>query len=526
MSLASNTLKGSDVTVTPIKLKYSNVIPSGSLTDNGITLTVASNASFDYYNPSFTDEFLLYRSVQGLYYMNFISGSTSGSAFEWYPQSTAANGTFDNDYRYFPTASNAQVVVISIPRAKFGENIARASFSISSSTYNIIDDGNGNLIDIAASSIHVGNLLYNQGIGVITNSNYLSSFTPTPACAVPRFKPFNASSASAVANWDAPGNPTLYYEYVVSTTSAEPVGSGTDVLADLGTLAIPGLSPSTTYYFFLRSRCSVSSYSSWVSQTFTTTIERVPLRTGLIGEFYSDIGVITSSNNVTQWQDQTAYANDLYTVAPTNGLWFPQYSASYFKGQPAIYLSGSSATLNYTGSSMRTAVTMSGLSGSEQLTVYFVASILSDSGTIMEYSSGSTVGSGVSYLTSTGSFIITATPTNVAMSSRGVGAGVNQANIPTVLPSKGVFTFTEDFGLSTNELTIYVNNSSTGIIRAINLNNSGPFEGYKLTIGGGSTDFRWDPARALIGSILIYNVTHSNAERLQVYNYLTSSYLV
>lgn len=180
MSLAYNTLKGSDVTVTPIKLKYSNVIPSGSLTDSGITLTVANNSSFDYYNPSFTDDFLLYRSIQGLYYMNFISGSTSGSAYEWSPQSTAASGTLDNDYRYFPTASNAQILVISIPRAKFGENIARASFSISSETYNIVDDGNGNLVDAMASNAHVGNILYNQGIGIITNYDYINVFFPTP----------------------------------------------------------------------------------------------------------------------------------------------------------------------------------------------------------------------------------------------------------------------------------------------------------------------------------------------------------
>lgn len=525
MSLAYNTLKGSDVTVTPIKLKYSNIIPSGSLTDNGIMFTVANNSSFDYYNPSFTDEFLLYRSVQGLYYMNFISGSTSGSAFEWYPQSTAASGTFDNDYRYFPTASNAQVVVISIPRAKFGENIARASFSISSSTYNIIDDGNGNLIDIAASSIHVGNLLYNQGIGVITNSNYLSSFTPTPACAVPRFKPFNAYSASAVANWDNPGNPTLYYEYVVSTTSTEPVGSGTDVLADLGTLAISGLTPNTTYYFFLRSRCSVSSYSSWVSQTFTTTLARVPLRTGLIGEFYSDIGVITSSNNVTQWQDQSGYNNHLKAVAPTNNLIFPQYTASYFKGQPGVYFSGSS-TSPYTSSTIRTEATMSGLSGSYQLTVYYIAHTFNGSGTVFEYSSGSNVGSGISYITSTGSFSIATNGTGQPTLGSAGNAGVNLAQILLTFPSKSVFTDTVDYGLSTNELTIYLNNSSTGIARPVNVNNSGPFEAYKLSVGGGNTDYRWQPTNAIIASMLIYNVTHSNAERLQVYNYLTSSYLV
>ena len=525
MGLASNTLKGSDVSVTPIKLKYSNDIPSSSLASSGITLTVASNASYDMFNPSFTDEFLLYRSVRGLYYMNFISGSTSGSAYEWYPQSTAASGTFDNDYRYFPTESNAQVLVISIPRAKFGENIARASFSITATdnSYNIVDDGNGNLIDTVASNAHVGNILYNQGIGVVTNTNYVMSFiSSSTVCAAPRFLPFNVSSASAVATWTEPGDPTLYYEYTYSTSSATPVGSGTSILADTGELNITGLTASTTYYFFLRSRCSVSSYSSWISQSFTTQITAVPLRTGLIGEYYSSAGLTTSSNNITRWNDQSGQVNDLFVVAPTNGLWHPQYTASYFKGQPGVYLSGSSAT----GSSMRTAVTMSGLSGSTGLTVYYVANILAGSSMIMEYASGSTpeVG-GPSYLTSTGSFALSnsgpvlfgATKGNVGVTSATLLGGATN--------TKQVFTHVIDYALPTNEITVYRNNDSTGISRVV-INNSGSFDGYKLTIGGGATDLRWTSANAIIGSILIYNVTHSNAERLQVYNYLTSSYLV
>lgn len=523
MGRSLNTLKGSDVTVTPIKLKYSNTIPSASLSSNNITLTVASNQSFDYNNPSYGDNFLLYRSVQGLYYMNFVSGSllNSASAYEWYPQSTAASGTFDNDYRYFPTASDAQVLVISIPRAKYGENIARASFSMSSSAYNIIDDGNGNLVDAAASNVHVGNLLYNQGIGIITNVDYLYALTPTPPCAVPTFLPFNSSETTAVANWTAPGDPTLYYEYVYSTSSVTPTGAGTSILADLGTLGISGLTANTTYYFFLRSMCSVSNYSSWVSQSFTTQISAVPLRTGLIGEYYSSVGLTTSSNDVTRWYDQSGYGNDLNTVAPTNNLWFPQYSASYYNTQPGIYFSGSGTT----GSSMRTAVTMSGLSGSQQLTVYYVARSLPGSNTIMEYASGSVTGStGANWATSTGSFIISNDYGTISVQSLG-NVGGTSAVKSIVSGQKGVYTNIIDFTLLTNEVTVYENNNSSGITRLSNSNNSGSFEGYKLTVGGGASDYKWTAANAIIGSILIYNVAHNNTERTQVFNYLTASYL-
>jgi len=524
MGRSLNTLKGSDVTVTPIKLKYANTIPSASLDSNGITLTLASNQNFDYNNPSYGDNFLLYRSVRELYYMNYISGSLigSGSGYEWYPQSTAASGTFDNDYRYFPTESNAQVLVISIPRAKFGENVARSSFSLSSSTYNIVDDGNGNLVDAVASNVHVGNLLYNQGVGIITNVDYLYALTPTPPCAVPTFLPFNSSETTAVANWTAPGDPTLYYEYVYSTSSVTPTGAGTSILADLGTLGISGLTANTTYYFFLRSMCSVSNYSSWVSQSFTTQISAVPLRTGLIGEYYSSAGLTTSSNNITRWNDQSGQGNDLFVVAPTNNLWFPQYTGSYFKSQPGVYLSGS----NTTGSSMRTAVTMSGLSGSQQLTVYYVAKPLVGSGAIMEYASGSITGStGDNWATSTGSFIISNDYGTISVQSLG-NVGGTTAVKSIVGGIKGVYTNTVDFTLSTNEATVYENNNSTGVLRLINSNNSGSFDGYKLTVGGGSSDYKHIAANAIIGSILIYNVAHNNTERLQVFNYLTSSYLV
>jgi hypothetical protein len=435
MGRSLNTLKGSDVTVTPIKLKYSNTIPSASLGSSNITLTVASNQSFDYNNPSYGDNFLLYRSVQGMYYKNYITGSLLGSAsaYEWYPQSTAASGTFDNDFRYFPTASDAQVLVISIPRAKYGENVARASFSISSSTYNIVDDGNGNLVDAAASNVHVGNLLYNQGIGIVTNQDYLSAFIYTPP----------------------------------------------------------------------------------------PTASRVPLRTGLIGEFYSDLGLVTSSNDITRWYDQSGYGNNLNTVAPVNNLWYPQYSASYFNSLPAVYFSGS----NTTGSSMRTAVTMSGLSGSQQLTIYYVARPVLGSGVIMEYASGSVTGStGANWTTSTGSFIVVNDYGTVYMQSKG-NVGDISAVKSIIGGTKEVYTNTIDFTLSTDEATVYENNSSTGVIRLANSNNSGSFEGYRLTVGGGASDYRWTAANALIGSILIYNVAHNNSERLQVYNYLTASYL-
>jgi hypothetical protein len=62
----------------------------------------------------------------------------------------------------------------------FGERIGRRSFDITLSNYEyqLVDDGNGNIIDLDNSNEHVGNILYAQGMVVITNATYVPVFTP------------------------------------------------------------------------------------------------------------------------------------------------------------------------------------------------------------------------------------------------------------------------------------------------------------------------------------------------------------
>ena len=145
MSRGQNTIKRSEASTAPILLKYSASYDSSSFSVNGITVNRAINSSYN------TDgvQFLNYALVRQLYYQEFVTGSMLFSSSYWNPsiQSTAALGTFDNDYRYFPTSSSAQVTVIGIPRTSFGEQLARKSLLITGSTYRLIDDGNGNVID-------------------------------------------------------------------------------------------------------------------------------------------------------------------------------------------------------------------------------------------------------------------------------------------------------------------------------------------------------------------------------------------
>jgi len=76
----------------------------------------------------------------------------------------------------FPTNSGDIIRVISIPPSKYGNKVNPRSFRMTSSFYDIFDDGNGN---VYTSSTHLGNIFYNHGLVVITNQEYVNIFPPT-----------------------------------------------------------------------------------------------------------------------------------------------------------------------------------------------------------------------------------------------------------------------------------------------------------------------------------------------------------
>lgn len=204
MSRSSNSLKASDVITTPIKLKYTASIASSSLESYGIKVMTGVNNPISLAGGVAQDT-LIYQSIKHLFYSKYLTGSfpqSSSADFNW-EQSTAAYGTGDADVRIFPTGSGDLISVISIPRIIFGEKISRGSFSIAETPYTssyIVDDGNGNLVDIGSNglyvnagyftppedpltgytsgdskNIHVGNLIYAQGLAIITNQDYTAS---------------------------------------------------------------------------------------------------------------------------------------------------------------------------------------------------------------------------------------------------------------------------------------------------------------------------------------------------------------
>ena len=193
MSRAHNNIKRSEISTVPFLIKYSSSLASNSFSEHGITINRGRNTDYD------TDgiEFLNYAMIKQMFYQNYITGSLLNSASYWDPnlQSTAASGTFDDDYRYYPTESGDKITVIAIPRTVFGEQIGRKSINVKASTYRFIDDGNGNIVNAMNSYEHVGNVLYSQGIAVITNQDYQFSMLPADC------------TLSGTAERYTPGNP-------------------------------------------------------------------------------------------------------------------------------------------------------------------------------------------------------------------------------------------------------------------------------------------------------------------------------
>lgn len=185
-----------DIIITPFTVNKSfqftgrNVLTSS---DVGIDIFIAKNITSSFnLSSSITGEFttgsyqqLLYSSVEKLYYSNFISSSKGDEAtlyinnngvevqvnnlqprYENYLQSTLL------PERFFPTGSNDEVGIISIPTTLYGDQIRPKSFYLTSPSGSLTDDGEGNIYLNSLTSSIVGNIIYSHGLIILTTENY------------------------------------------------------------------------------------------------------------------------------------------------------------------------------------------------------------------------------------------------------------------------------------------------------------------------------------------------------------------
>lgn len=190
-----------DVIITPFEVNkgfafYGLSQLTGSSIDRflGRNVTGSFNPNNDPTTGQITSEYqrLVYKSVEELYYSNYLSssygdvasrpilvpgrdkegdrliGSSSNQAYDNYLQTTLSYS------RYFPTGSNSTIGVISIPSRLFGDYIQPNSFRLITDSGSLTDDGEGNIL---LNSVIVGNIFYPHGLIVITGNvnSYITS---------------------------------------------------------------------------------------------------------------------------------------------------------------------------------------------------------------------------------------------------------------------------------------------------------------------------------------------------------------
>jgi hypothetical protein len=175
---AYKSLLSSDIIITPFEVnKAFTFSGSSDFTDIGIDRFLATNTEENNFNTGWDTtgeisqeyQYLIYNSIKELYYSNFIITSASSGT------STAESGSYFNypqsDLYFrksFPTEFNGQVGVFSIASKLYGNRIQPKSLRLTSgSNTTITDDGEGNLI---YNNAICGNIIYNQGILIITNN--------------------------------------------------------------------------------------------------------------------------------------------------------------------------------------------------------------------------------------------------------------------------------------------------------------------------------------------------------------------
>jgi hypothetical protein len=190
-------INNSDVIVSPYIANKQWNFKACEFSQNAIQIYFGTNltSSFSIDNDPISNGFyerLVYDSMNHLYYQNF-SGSLLNNNLNLQSNNYQSSSIYRlsgsyYDYsktgyisKYFPTSSNSQITVVSIPKSLFGTAVDPGTFNLTFPTTSISDDGNQNLYDTA--SVLVGNIFYEHGIAVIGHPDFQGLF-PKPPLAV------------------------------------------------------------------------------------------------------------------------------------------------------------------------------------------------------------------------------------------------------------------------------------------------------------------------------------------------------
>ena len=189
----------SDVIVTPFEVNKGFTFNSTQFADDDVQIKTYEGINDDFLtNKGLRNgeyRVLVYNSIKELYYSNFQTSPTgdpliTGSILPGEDEAgdvlrgpTSSQGRYENylqtsltQSRFFPTGSGDYIGVFSIPSRLYGDYIQPESFIWQDNTNNatFTDDGLGNII---SGSEIVGNIIYQHGLAILTNTASLGDIT-------------------------------------------------------------------------------------------------------------------------------------------------------------------------------------------------------------------------------------------------------------------------------------------------------------------------------------------------------------
>jgi hypothetical protein len=323
----------------------------------------------------------------------------------------------------------------------------------------------------------------------------------------PNCLPVTGVSASATsynsgtASWMAPstGDVATGYEWEVRTSGAAGSGSPIATGTPTGTSAtITGLTPNTTYSFYVRTNCG-GTYSTWsAAQTFTTQ----PITAIASGDFAA------GSN----WNNGTGPVCGQMAVIP-NGMAMTVTSGSASTGSLTINSGGS---LTISGGALTVGCTGNNNALSNSGTLTISGGTLTINGNIVN-ANGST------FAQSNGNIIIDGndnfnTATSVASGTPLFGFGTSSVTFSTgaINLTGGTLTIVDPHtaGTNTSAYALYANLGSSVSANASAAHTIKFGDGVSTQQGGNSSGFYWNgyagSGRLNLGTVIVNNPSGTN----------------
>ncbi len=160
-----------------------------------------------------------------------------------------------------------------------------------------------------------GNVIHSQGSNPPANVFSGTGNCGNPNCPIPsNVVASNPTVNSVDLSWTTGGATIWEIEYGPSGFTS---GTGTVITATTNPFTVPGLSPSTTYDFYVRDSCAVGNVSAWAGPTTFATVCAV------VAAPY------TENFDGAQWVSGTGFANAGDAIDP---CWTRSHTAPYFWG--------------------------------------------------------------------------------------------------------------------------------------------------------------------------------------------------